>query len=161
MKNIWILFLINMSNYKVINCDLLEVEADYLAHQCNATGNRSLGLSSVIFKKWPSANVYSGKNKVMDRKIGTLIVRENIINMIAQIKPGKPNKTHDSKEERKKAFEKCLEEIGKLEYGEFSVAFPFGIGCGLAGGNWKEYEQILKDFAQLYPNVIIIVCKLD
>lgn len=27
------------------------------------------------------------------------------------------------------------------------VAFPFKIGCGLAGGNWYEYKNMIEEFA--------------
>jgi hypothetical protein len=27
------------------------------------------------------------------------------------------------------------------------IAFPYGIGCGLAGGNWKRYEEMIEEFA--------------
>jgi len=157
-----------ITNFQIINCDILEVDASYIAHQCNATSNRSFGLSSAIFKKYPRANIYSGKYKEVDRELGSIIVRENIINMIAQTNPGKP-KGDDSKENRLTAFEKCLAKIGEkislaesTEKGEenFSVAFPYGIGCGLAGGDWSEYLQRLKDFANLYPNIDVILCKL-
>jgi hypothetical protein len=29
-----------------------------------------------------------------------------------------------------------------------SIAFPYGIGCGLAGGNWKDYSKLLEAFAE-------------
>ena len=91
----------------------------------------------------------------------TTVNSENIINMIAQTNPGKP-KGEDSKISRLKAFEKCLTQIAELHSEEsFSVAFPYGIGCGLAGGDWKEYEKMLRDFANLFPHIEVIVCKFE
>jgi hypothetical protein len=29
-----------------------------------------------------------------------------------------------------------------------SVAFPYGIGCGAAGGAWDVYYKIISDFAE-------------
>ena len=152
----------DLENFSILKRDILEVKVDYIAHQCNATNNRSFGLSSAIFKKFPKANIYSGKHKEENRELGTIIARDNIINMIAQTNPGKP-KGEDSKVARLKAFEKCLTQIAELKQSEesFSVAFPYGIGCGLAGGDWKEYEKMLRDFANLFPRIEVIVCKLE
>ena len=29
-----------------------------------------------------------------------------------------------------------------------SIGFPYGIGCGLAGGDWNKYERLLEGFAE-------------
>ncbi len=33
-----------------------------------------------------------------------------------------------------------------IEHNIKTIAFPFRIGCGLAQGNWKDYEKMLLDF---------------
>ena len=43
-----------------------------------------------------------------------------------------------------KATLKEIAELPELE----SVAFPYQIGCGLAGGDWKQYRAALEDFAE-------------
>lgn len=58
--------------------------------------------------------------------------------------------TVDTKEDRLKAFNICL---GKLVYEVFlhkykKIAFPKMIGCGLAGGSWKDYEQSINIFSE-------------
>lgn len=35
-----------------------------------------------------------------------------------------------------------------------SIAIPYKIGCGLAGGNWTEYERILKEFEIDYKHLL-------
>lgn len=42
---------------------------------------------------------------------------------------------------------------------DLTVAFPHGIGCGLAGGNWKVYSQMIEDWATLQPFRVLIVQK--
>lgn len=144
-----------------INCNLLEADVEYIAHQCNATGNRSLGLASSIFKMYPNANIYSGKHKVENRENGSIIVRpvkdKKIINMICQLNPGKPSK-NDSKEDRLGWLTKCLTEI--IKYNPSSVAFPYHMGCGLAGGDWENVLKIIDDFANCYPEIDVIICKI-
>jgi hypothetical protein len=66
--------------------------------------------------------------------------------MLGQVWPGKP-KYPESREDGTKAreeyFAKCLMEIAKL--GPDSLAFPYGIGCGAAGGIWEHYYAMLSD----------------
>lgn len=64
---------------------------------------------------------------------------------------------NDSKEKRKDYFKSALDQladllmmdppgIGRDEiYNE--IAFPYKIGCGLAGGNWEEYYDMLTVFS--------------
>lgn len=40
-----------------------------------------------------------------------------------------------------------------------TIAFPKNIGCGLAGGNWKNYEKFITQFAEGVKGVEVLVCK--
>jgi len=144
--------------------DLLESKADFIAHQCNCVTTKSKGLSSLIFEKFTYADIYSSRSK--PDKLGTIIVCGNsnqaqryVINMLAQYYPGKPRfypeksrsypgHTRDSEERRLQAFQQCLDQIAQIpDISGKSIAFPYGIGCGLAGGNWEKYEKILSDWS--------------
>jgi len=35
----------------------------------------------------------------------------------------------------------------KYNNSDVKIGFPYGIGCGLAGGDWKKYKKMLEDFA--------------
>lgn len=48
----------------------------------------------------------------------------------------------------------CVEENIK------SVAFPYMIGCGLAGGNWETYLGMITDFQKTYADVSVVIYKL-
>ena len=86
---------------------------------------------------------------------GNLYIRgdENhryVINATAQIYPGKPNdkKLLDFKDDagsRQRYFSDCLMGIAQLKNLE-SIAFPYKIGCGLAGGDWEFYKQSIENF---------------
>ena len=67
-------------------------------------------------------------------------------------RPSKEQKDSDSK--RIVWFEKCLDKIGKIKNIK-SVAFPYKIGCGLAGGDWEIYEQMLIDFSNQHSELIV------
>ena len=61
--------------------------------------------------------------------------------------------THeDTPAQREKSFKECLEALGALPDYQ-NLAFPYGIRCGLAGGNWTHYEQFIRDFAFRFINM--------
>jgi hypothetical protein len=73
-----------------------------------------------------------------------------IINMFGQIYPGKPKYPKgalDGYNARQMYFLRCLNEILKIENLE-SIGFNYGIGCGLAGGDWNIYYNLINNFAQ-------------
>lgn len=147
--------------------DLLEASEQYIVHQCNCISVTPHGLSSSIFDKFKYANCYSTrkregrKNLAINEDIstpGTIQVCGNgsdkryVINLFAQYGMGKPytfnnsdKLTLDGREERKKWFSECLNEICNLK--PLSVAFPFKIGCGLAGGSWSEYYKLIESWS--------------
>jgi O-acetyl-ADP-ribose deacetylase (regulator of RNase III) len=135
----------------IVPYDILNIpfHVDYIAHQCNCTSRGSKGLAKSIFEKYPYANTYG-----MYREPGTIHVRGNVINMYAQRRPGLPS-GDDTPSLRILWFKSCLKEILKIE-GIHSIAFPYRIGCGLAGGDWKQYqEMILRAFDDLDIEVYI------
>jgi len=139
-----------------INEDLL-VQDGYICHQCNTISNYAKGLALEIFKKFPKANVYGGG---IERFPGEIIIVDNVINMIAQIFPGRAYKGENRKD-RIEFFRSCLYKISKhFEGQEVKISFPFNIGCGLAGGKWEIYRELLEKFALENQNLSVFVCKL-
>lgn len=87
---------------------------------------------------------------------GNIIIRGNgvdqrfVIALIAQYYPGHPRFPNSSRggfAARQKAFQHCLDKIAQLPY-LTSVAFPWQIGCGAAGGDWSVYRQMIEKFAE-------------
>jgi hypothetical protein len=116
----------------------------------------STGLASAIFKAFPWADVYSSRSERGDDAslFGSITVHGDskrgqryVINIYGQLKPGKPSRGLDSTASRLEAFGKALDQIAELPKLK-STGFPYGIGCGLAGGDWEKYESLLKDFAE-------------
>jgi O-acetyl-ADP-ribose deacetylase (regulator of RNase III) len=150
---------------KIINGDLLTSGEQYIAHQCNCVTVRAHGLSKSIADRYPYADVYakrkpitSTRNTAKDTSVpGTIEICSppsssndpHIICMFAQVTPGKTGayskyyqtNYSDTKKNRLAWFEQCLKEIEKLSINR--VAMPYFIGCGLAGGNWDDYREIL------------------
>ena len=59
-------------------------------------------------------------------------------------------------QERERWFAQCLEELGQCDSYQ-NLAFPYQIGCGLAGGNWSRYLAMIQDFAVKYKKHVTIV----
>lgn len=143
---------------KLIEGDLLDHDAKYIVHQCNCISKTWSGLAYGIFQKYPYSNIYQ------ERKIGKFIHKPGeiytrgdgngkryVINATAQIYPGKPNghgflNFNDAAKDRKQFFYDCLMAIADIKDLN-SVAFPYKIGCGLAGGDWNFYSKTIDKFA--------------
>lgn len=74
------------------------------------------------------------------------------------------NVVDDTKSSRAKYFQSGLDQLTSMIYllssgrskNDIFIAFPGKIGCGIAGGDWKQYLQMIREFANNYPNVYII-----
>lgn len=141
---------------EIIDGDILDCKEKHIAHQVNALminrGGNAQGVAAVIFKKFPTSDIYK-KNSVENTyliKLGGVIKRlaisdkKIIYNIVGQMKPGRHEKIGDDSDiHRLKGFVHALKTI-HAEIGEEPIAMPYKIGCGLAGGNWSVYEEVLK-----------------
>jgi hypothetical protein len=138
---------------QIITGDIFDAKEKYLCHQCNCVTNKAAHLSKDVFTKYPYADIYSGRTE--PNQPGTIEIRGNgqdqryVINMLGQYYPGSPKYPTSSKDGtlvREKFFHKCLLEIAKIPNLE-SLAFPWRVGCGAAGGIWENYLGTLTNFA--------------
>jgi len=158
--------------FEIVKGDLLEAKEKYIAHQCNATSNQAGGLAHYLFKRFPYANIY--KHRPYPYKptgpdfpghfvlTGNGIDQRFVINMLAQYYPGDPvgdASLLDSRKKREAYFTSCLVSMAQIKNME-SIAFPFKIGCGLAGGDWDTYLKMLQVFdigVNMKQNVRVVV----
>lgn len=133
---------------EIINADITTASEKYILHQTNCVSNYAAGVAKAIFDKFPYANCY--KNRKDSDIPGSIIVcggkgKKNIINLMGQYYPGYPNDGNDNYLKRKDYFLSGLNKIEMIENLE-SIAIPFLIGCGLAGGDWAVYSKMIHDF---------------
>tara|TARA_B110001452_G_scaffold85393_1_gene69781 strand:- start:161 stop:820 length:660 start_codon:yes stop_codon:yes gene_type:complete len=167
--------------------DSLLREVDAIVQQCNCIGCEGKGLALGIANKWAWGSSYSGRRRMPpanrfavpeDRAIpGTIDVRRGppgsgtplVINLFAQYEMGKPGVykrvpfppgVNDLAPQRERWFAECLEAISRLPSKPRSVAFPFWIGCGLAGGNWGKYRRMIDDFSRANPDVSVVIATM-
>jgi O-acetyl-ADP-ribose deacetylase (regulator of RNase III) len=161
--------------YSIVNGNLLDATADYIVQQCCCTALKPSGLSKAIADKWPEANPYKNRRRYKynwavaeDRpQPGTIATYGRVVCAFAQVCQGKPGAykdplgldQNDSAANRADYFAKCLEAI--LDLKPASVAFPYKIGCGLAGGSWHIYEDIIKKWSDKNPSIQVTLYKLE
>jgi|AntRauTorckE6833_2_1112554.scaffolds.fasta_scaffold12368_2 O-acetyl-ADP-ribose deacetylase (regulator of RNase III) len=96
--------------------------------------------------------------------------------LLAQFYPGKPGNYYkkyynypnvnydDSKKNREKWFADSLVDLENKLKNDYThikeVAFPYNIGCGLAGGNWDNYLKMIKEFSIRNDNICVYIIKL-
>ena len=146
------------------NGDLLDDKYKIIVHQGNCRGVMAAGLAKQIRNKFP--NVYYDYIKALkyeNATLGHIIISHSdqriIITMLAQDEYGTDKRYTDYD-----AFIKCLDvilssvEIYSCKVWD-SIAFPYKIGCGLAGGDWDIIKAILEKFSEKTKKKVIIVRK--
>ncbi len=154
--------------------DVLCAKEKFIGQQCNCLTMKPHGLSAAIVKRFPYADPYGlriaessntaaavcrdepGTIRLLAPKVPYDALQDTtIICLFAQWCPGPPFKWvraypscpdgNDSPENRLKWFQACLTKIDGSPEIDSPVALPFNIGCGLAGGQWKHYLQLLEE----------------
>lgn len=132
------------------------VEDNYpiFCQQVNCKGVMGAGLAKQIRDKYPEVyEEYREEYRVGYSELGTIlpVVTHDgrvCINMYAQKEYGT-----DKRYTNYAAFRQCLENLNRFlqehyVHEDVDIAFPYNIGCGLAGGDWKIIEQLITEFAE-------------
>ena len=147
----------------IVYADILS-HPGYIVHQCNCVTTHASGLAAHIFKVIPEADVYA--DRTFRRVPGTVCIREKVVNLFGQFRPGKPS-ARESSAQRLAWFQKGLDELETYLKQESeacdhvvdmlpTVAFPYKIGCGLAGGHWPDYWSRIQAFAARVDHPVMI-----
>ena len=129
--------------------DLFSTDAKYICHQVNCMGKMGAGIARTIREKYPAAyEEYVRMCKyewIPAELLGyTQIVpsRDKLIaNLFAQERYGFDGKRYTDYD----AFRRCLQSLKRAVPVGYQIAFPYGIGCGLGGGEWDVMYGIIED----------------
>ena len=92
-----------------------------------------------------------------------------VAHLFSQFAQGKPKRYYqdivgehgynDDHDQRLEWFKQCLDKLGNSmnKMSLKSIAFPKYIGCGLAGGDWTKYKQVIEDFDKKNDFKIMII----
>jgi O-acetyl-ADP-ribose deacetylase (regulator of RNase III) len=144
---------------KIIEKDILTVEYAIIAHQVNCQGVMGAGLALKIARKWPTAKrccstaLLSGKHlgDIAYGMSGNFATKVIVAHLFAQDKYGRDKRQTDYE-----ALSSCLAKLNDLHTRiSRPVYLPYGLGCGLAGGDWDVVSELIEKHC---PSAI--VCKL-
>ena len=139
---------------KIIRGDLLSSGAQYICLQVNCLGVMGSGVANQVKEKWPivyeryrAACVQYTDDK--DKLLGCVqfIPVNNLItvvNIFGQLSYGRDEKCYTDIHALSEA---CKKIAGKVKLGN-TIAMPYRIGCGLAGGDWGKVVDVLTDVFQ-------------
>jgi hypothetical protein len=156
--------------------NLLHTTETYLCHQCNCTSRRANHLSKTVFEAFPYADIYSARSDIkrkfvdipIDERPGNIVLCGNgkdqryIVNMLGQMYPGIPKYDTgiDSSIARQQYFISCIQHVYKIIRNSETVAIPWKIGCGAAGGNWLVYSRIIQAYSDINLHINIYIYSL-
>lgn len=138
---------------KTITGNLLD-QKGILCHQVNLRGIMGAGLALQIRMKWPKAHEdyvrYCRKcpmvSDVVFSKIGDGVIVAHLF--------GQSDISTGECATRYEAYPEMLKEVRKAAEGlEEEIYIPYGIGCGLGGGDWNIVLSILEKHC---PNATIV-----
>ena len=131
--------------------DLLNATEKIIAHQVNCQGVAG-GLAAHVFQKYPDAE--NDYQQIIDRVrsvsgqgyslLGLSQVTGQqkdghiIANLFGQFYPGQDYRP----DQLRNALTELAEQARLIECG---VALPYGISCGIAGGDWSEVYKIIEE----------------
>lgn len=154
---------------KTIEADIFEIfkqkDNVILTHCSNCFNTMGSGIAKVIKDKYPKAYEADCRTEKGDKdKLGTYSFEKvaekekYIANLYGQYFYGRKElgDRDVSYDALYNAFQKLFKDI---RAGNYCVLVPYGIGCGLAGGNWGIVEKMIDILANGY-NIEVIVCKL-
>lgn len=141
--------------------NILEATENIIVHQVNNLGIMGAGLALQIKNKWPDVyteykkyihqmNTINSTKHTLIGSIQLVLINDNqvIINMFSQNGISRTKRTTDYD-----AMEQCFKQIQKIIQGtEHTVAIPYKIGCGLAGGDWNIVQNLIEKYL---PNTTI------
>jgi len=138
---------------KIVDGDILQASENIIAHQVNCMGVMGGGIAKQIREKYP--NVFDQYRKFFVNNKFTALGKCQIVktednkyiaNLFGQNKYGRDKQYTDYDALKDSLF--SLKVSAKDH--NMSIAIPFNIGCGLAGGDWdivyKMIEEVFHDY---------------
>jgi O-acetyl-ADP-ribose deacetylase (regulator of RNase III) len=127
--------------------DIFNSNADVICHQVNCQGVMGAGIAKQVRTLYPK--IYTRYVQICKEHRGHTLGRimldqvndtRTICSMFAQEYYGRDKRYTDYN-----AFRKCLRCLANNTVPHSTIALPYNIGCGLAGGDWNIVLPIIKE----------------
>jgi hypothetical protein len=147
---------------KIVQGDALEAKERYLLQQCNCKTSKAAHFALSMFTRFPYADDY--KDRITATKPGTIKIHGDegkgerlVVNLFGQYYPGVSKWPNDTYAARLKWFKNGLEELSKVLVKGDSVAMPFNIASGAAGGNFiQDYFPAIQAWAESIKDIATV-----
>lgn len=135
---------------KIVTGNLLDAKEDVICHQVNCQGVMGAGVAKAIRDRWPEVHrdyrryvedhIWKKESPLGTVQYVPIEYGRFVANLFAQECYGNIGRytSYD-------AFYKCLCDIAYHIADDVSIAFPYGIGCGLGGGSWHIVYAMIED----------------
>jgi hypothetical protein len=136
--------------------DILSVNSGVIVHPVSCGGKMSGGFSHQVLKKFPTVL----KDYVESTCSGSLFDRlgkASLVNISEDLSIANVYCLMSSNDQNKfeyMAFKQALVHLTDL-LPSSKFYFPYKLGCGLQGGNWKEIEKIIHSIVPKYTICIL------
>lgn len=150
--------------------DLLKTPFQIIAHQVNCKGVMDGDLAKQIKEKYPSvykdyidsltpprgrgADYMFGKCQI----VGGVEDFHRIVNLFGQYDYGTDKQYTNYQKLKSALVEMAVIITSDTDY-QLVVAIPYGLGCGLAGGDWSVVRHILEEIECSY-NILFVAYRL-
>lgn len=141
--------------------NVFDSTTEYLCHQVNCMGKMGSGIAKTVREKYPlaySAYMTMCSNSEPEDILGATqlicCADRTIVNIFAQKNYGYDGKRYTDYE----AFRSCLRYIANTILPGSTISFPYGIGCGLGGGDWDIVQSMISE--ELSENFRVEIWKM-
>jgi len=132
--------------------NLVENNKYYIfCHQTNCQGIMGAGIAKQIAAKYPIVAEYNKYYCNKKNALGTCLpIRVNpsriCVNLYGQDKYGR-DKQYTDYNALQQALDNFAARVSKVSK-EWTIGFPYKMGCGLGGGDWTKVRMMIVDFSK-------------
>lgn len=142
--------------------DILESGADVICQQVNCKGVMGAGLAKQIRNKYPKVYTEYKKRCECSSEISELLGHAQFISVGETVVVNCFGQDGYGRDREKvytyyPALARSFQEVFKRYFGtQKTIAIPYGIGCGLAGGNWNTVIDTIEFVFEGYDGEVQI-----
>jgi O-acetyl-ADP-ribose deacetylase (regulator of RNase III) len=140
---------------QIIEGNILDITEGIICHQVNCQGVFNTGLAKQIRKKYVKVfREYMSHSLGAGWQLGECQLIQVSDSLFISNLAGQDDYGNDGYCYTNYSYLKhAIEQVKALNDSNEQIYFPYGMGCGLAGGDWNIVSQIINE---VVPNAIIV-----
>jgi len=144
-------------------------EINVMVHQVNCQGKMASGIAGQIAKAYPKHKEEFlreyGYNNYLGNSVMTIYYdeargsRNYVAGVYGQNHYGRDGKRYTNYAALFSGIDEIINYTLEWDDKPTKVGIPWGIGCGLGGGDWNIVYPLLKDLSEIYNEIDFIIYK--